>query len=316
MHDEFSSEPQFAKSTAICRRLGDPAPPPGDRPTAADRKALKGCDSEKLYYGEGSKPDYVKARKCAFIEAEGEDNEDFAGSTILMQVYANGLGVGRNLDLATAYACQLNAAPAEYDGRVLHLQSLKTKPGHFDYCNDITSGMAEGECESLASDQAAVGRDARLKALQDKLPPAGKLAYPAMKTAFDAFVDAHGDEVDQSGTARAAETIDEQDAVRNQFVRDLARLTSGAWPKADAADAKAADAALNASYRKALAWAAGKDNYSTIKPDDIRKTQRVWLTYRDAYVRFAAAAAPTVSAEAVAARLTRLRTAQLDQDSN
>lgn len=45
-----------------------------------------------------------------------------------MQIYANGLGVPRNLELATEYACQIWSAPAESDGRVLHLQALAANP--------------------------------------------------------------------------------------------------------------------------------------------------------------------------------------------
>jgi uncharacterized protein YecT (DUF1311 family) len=305
--------PEYAKSKAICRRLGDLDPPDVDRPTAAQRRALKGCDSEKLYYGEGSKPDFTKARQCAFVEADGADDQVFGGSTILMQIYANGLGVKRNLDVATAYACNLDGSVAESDGRVLHLQALKTKPGRFDYCDDITSGLAEGQCQSRASSQAKVGRDDRLRGIIAKLPPSAKALYPPMKKAFDAFVDAHGDgEVDMSGTARAAMEIEEQDSVRDQFMRDLGRLLSGGWPAASAADGKAADAVMTTSYRKALAWAASKDNLSTIKPEDIRAAQRRWLPYRDAYVAFARVAAPKTSSDAIVARLTRLRMSQLD----
>lgn len=312
-HSQLTSGPQFARSKGVCRKLGDPRPPEGDLPSPAQRRALKGCDSEKLYYGEGVKPDYVRARQCAFIEADGEDAEVFGGSTILMQVYANGLGVKRDLDLATAYACGISGAPAEVDGRVNHLQALKAKPDgkRFDYCDDITSGLAEGYCQARGSNKAGISRDARLKALVARLPPAARPLYAPLQKAFAAFVDAHGDgEVDLSGTARAAIEIQEQDAVRDQFLRDLDRLVSGRWPAAT--DAPAADAALNASYRKALAWAASKDNTTTTKPDDVRTAQRAWLAYRDAYVRFARAAAPGVPAEAVLARLTRLRTAQLD----
>jgi uncharacterized protein YecT (DUF1311 family) len=309
---ELTSSPEYAKSKAICRRVGDPRPPEHDQPTPAQTKALKGCSAETLYYGEGVKPDYVQARLCAFSEDDGADDNVFGGSTILMQVYANGLGVPRNLDLATAYACQIEGAPAEIDGRVLHVQAMNTKPGRLDYCDDITSGLAEGYCQSRASGQASVGRDARLAALAARLPPAAKPLYPPMKTAFDAFVDAHGDgEVDLSGTARAAMEIQEEDSVRDQFVKDLARLVSGGWPAA--VDAQAADAKLNDSYRQALAWAGGKNNDSTIKPEDIRKAQRAWLAYRDAFARFAATAAPSIARDAVLARLTKLRTAELDQ---
>lgn len=309
----LTTGPQYAKSKAICRRLGDLDPPQSDQPTAAQRRALTGCNSEKLYYGEGSKPDYVRARQCAFIEAEGADDSIFGGSTILMQLYANGLGVKRNLDVATSYACDLDGSVAESDGRVLHLQALKTKPGPFDYCDDITSGLAEGYCQSRSSDQAKVGRDARLKEMTANLPAVAKSLYPPMTKAFEAFVDAHGDgEVDQSGTARAAMVIAEQDSVRDQFTKDLKRLLAGQWPAASAADGKAADAAMNTSYQKALVWAGGKGNFSTIKPEDVRAAQRAWLPYRDAFVRFGLATSPKIGLDALLTRLTKLRTAQLE----
>ena len=309
-HSALTSTPEFAKSKAICRRLSDLAPPAHDQPSSAQTEALRGCSSEKLYYGEGVRPDYVKARLCAFTEADGDDV--FSGPTILMQVYANGLGVARDLDLATSYACAIDGAPAEIDGRVLHLQALKTKAGRFDYCDDITSGAAEGFCQERDSDRGAIGRDARLKELAARLPDGAKKLYPPMKKAFDAFVDAHGDgEVDQSGTARAAEVIAEEDNTRDQFTADLQRLLDGRW--ISTADAEAADVKLNASYRRAIAWAAGKDNLTTVKLGDVRTAERAWLAYRDAFVGFAAVAAPAVGRDAVLARLTRLRTAQLDQ---
>ena len=313
-HSALTAGPQFARTKGICRKLGEPRPPAGDRPTPAQTRALKGCDSEKLYYGEGVRPDYVRARQCAFVEADTtDDTEVFGGSTILMQVYANGLGVHRDLDLATAYACGIEGAPAESDGRVAHLQALKAQPSakRFDYCDDITSGLAEGFCQSRASTKSAVGRDARVKALTARLPAPAVAAYASMKRAFDAFLDAHGDgETDLSGTARAAIEMQEEDAVKDQFARDLARLLGGGWLRAT--DAPVADAALNASYRKALAANQKPDIGGEVTADGVRKAQRAWLAYRDAFVRFAAAAAPTVPREAVLARLTRLRTAQLD----
>ncbi|HUE11755.1 MAG TPA: lysozyme inhibitor LprI family protein [Steroidobacteraceae bacterium] len=309
---ELTSAPEFAESKAICLRLGGPKPPPADRPTPAQVQALKGCSSEKLYYGVGSQRDYVKARMCAFIEADRADDEVFSGRAILMQLYANGLGVSRDPDLATAYACQIEGAPAEKDARVLHMQALKTKPEHVDYCDDTSSGLAAGFCQNRDSNQSAGSRDARHHAMEARLPPAARALYAPMKKAFNAFVAAHGTgEVDLSGTARAALMIAEEDAVRNQFAKDLDSLLIGRWPSASAADAQAADAQMNASYHKAMAWAGDMDNPTTTKPDDIRKAQRAWLAYRDAFNRFAAAASDA-SADAVLARLTTLRTAQLD----
>lgn len=312
----LTSTRQYAASKATCRRLGEPRPPAADLPTPAQRRALKGCDSEKLYYGQGARPDYARARQCALVEAEGEDAEVFGGSTILMQAYANGLGAARNLDLATAYACNIDGAPAERDGRVNQLQSLKTKPSakRFDYCDDITSGLYGGFCSARDSAAAAVGRNAKVKGMAAGLPPAAQPLYAPMQRAFDAFVDVHGDEeVDLSGTARASLVIAEQDATRDAFAADLKRLLAGKWPPASPAQAAAADAALNATYRRALAFTATKDNYSTVKPDGVRKAQRAWIAHRDAFTRFAAAAAPGVSASSIAARLTTLRTKQLEE---
>ena len=126
--------PGEGPSAAVCKRLEDRAPPAADRPTPAQARALKDCDSEALYYGEKGPPDFVKARLCAFQEddegkGDSRTEDVFAGQTILMQLYANGLGgVKRDLDQATAYACAIDGAPAEVDGRVQHLQALKTRP--------------------------------------------------------------------------------------------------------------------------------------------------------------------------------------------
>jgi hypothetical protein len=293
-------------------------------PTPAQRAALSDCRSEPLYYGEGRAIDYDGARLCAFVEAQGADDQTFAGSTILMQIYANGRGVARNLDLATAYACQLQGAAAESDGRVLHLQSLKAPPGKaktdgrpvepFDYCNDVTSGWAGSECLARDSTLASFTRDAKVAALEAQLPSSARAFYAQLQEALDGFIEVHADgEVDQAGSGRAGFVIQEQDAVRNQFVVDLQLLLSGEWPDAGAAAARDADAHLNASYRKTLAWAASSENMSTIHAEAIHKAQRAWLVYRDAFVRFAAAASPSTSRNALLARLTNLRNAQLDR---
>lgn len=311
--DEYATDPGFAESKAICRRLGHPVIPVADRPTAAQTAALKGCDSEALYYGEGMAPDYVKARQCAVLE-QGSEEGFFAGTTILMQVYANGQGTARNIDLATALACEIEGAPMENDGRVLHLQALAAKPGPFDVCDDITSGYAGGFCALRESTLAGFDRETKIATVAQRFPSASAPLFTEVKTAFAAFAEAHGGgEVDLSGTARGAFVVEEEDRERDQFLKDLTRLADGQWLKAGHAEAVSADAALNQSYRKGLTACVERDaNYSTVRAEDIRTTQRLWLVYRDAYLRFAAVAAPTVTRDAILTRLTNLRTAELD----
>jgi uncharacterized protein YecT (DUF1311 family) len=316
--DEWSKDPEFADSKAICRRVGDPVMPMADRPSAAETRALRSCDSENLYYGDNMKVDYVRARHCAAIEAEHDPDggETLGGRTILMQLYANGRGVARNLDLATGYACTINASPAEYDQRIAHLKRMRDAPDEFDYCDDITSGFALGMCTYRGSRSMAVLREAELRTLVAGFPKTTVPLYAAMKKAFDDFLKAHDGEVDQSGTWRTMVVIMEEDRVRDQFMLDLHRLKDRKWPALSGADARAADAQLNVSYRKALAAAGAADDYSGIRREDIRGAQRAWLVYRDAYASFAAKAAPTISTDAILARLTRLRLAQLEQPNS
>jgi hypothetical protein len=306
-----AAAPGARPSAAICKALEGREAPAADRPTPAQIRSLKDCDSEALYYGEKGPPDFTRARLCAFEDDDTSAAGVFSGPTILMQLYANGLGgVKRDLDLATALACDVDGAPAEIDYRVQHLQALKTKaePKRFDYCDDITSGLAGGFCAARDATIADKARSAQTAVLEGRIPAGAKPAWAALRKASAGFVDAHGGEVDESGTARAQMVIDEEEATRNAFTAQVAGLLDGRWPApATAADFDAADLALNAAYKKALAHLASKDNFSTVKPDDSRRAQRAWIVYRDAFAAFAPLAMPDAAAKAVAARLTQER---------
>ena len=307
---EAAKAPQYAESKAICRRLGPVVIPEADRPTPTEAAGLKDCDAEKLYYGIGAAPEYAAARKCAILAYRLDDGDlDLTGSRLLMQIYANGKGVAVDRDLATRIACAEEDAPAESDGRVLHLQSMK-KTDAFSWCDDITSGYAGGICAAHDARLADYNRDTKTAAVVAQFPAAARDLFPALQKAEIAFSKAQADgETDQTGTARADMVIAAGERQDQQFLIDLQRLASQKWPTASHAEAADADKALNRQYRKALAWAAGKDNFTTVKPDDIRAAQRAWLPYRDAWVRLGVAA--NVSADAVLARITRLRLAQL-----
>ena len=119
-----------------------------DPKTAA---TLSDCSSASLYYGIGIQADPVRARQCALLETQGPDGNDgpFMGIGVLMMIYANGRGAARDLDLATSLACRIDGAPFEVHSRVKHLQKLKAdhwNGDNFNYCADITSGIAGGLC--------------------------------------------------------------------------------------------------------------------------------------------------------------------------
>ncbi|MDB5693716.1 MAG: hypothetical protein JWO81_2779 [Alphaproteobacteria bacterium] len=311
--DEISSG--YAESKAICRGVRNREPPAADRPDARTAAALKGCDSEALYYGIGVKADPVRARQCAFLEMQKAPDEGvFAGPTMLMTIYANGVGAKRDLDVAAHLACGLDGAPAETDGRVRHLAELKAKGWtgrDFDYCNDITSGLAMGYCASHEADMAKPIRDAKIARLTGGWSTNEKQAFAALQRAHAAFVEAHGSgEVDMSGTARGAMEIAAEETARDEFAELLQNFVAGRMPAVSHARFAAADARLNQAYRKALAEA-GPDS-GTVTKEAIRDAQRAWLRYRDAFLAFAAIKFPSASRDSLAAWLTDKRTRMLE----
>ena len=91
----------------------------------------------------------------------------------------------------------------------------------------------------------------------------------------------------------------------------LADAEAGRIAPASAADAKAADAALNAAYGALMARAPALAKDTTLTAAGIAATERAWLRYRDAWLAFARLRYPALPPEALLARLTRDRTAQL-----
>ncbi|MES1954087.1 hypothetical protein SAHY_05873 [Salinisphaera hydrothermalis EPR70] len=326
----IAQKPQFAQSRAVCRRLKDLEPPAADRPDAKTRKALAGCDAAALYYGIGEPRQPERARQCALVQAAGAGDDagdqPFAGISLLMMIYANGMGARRDLNLATALACRVHGAPAELDGRVLHLQKLAAEHwrGHdFDYCDDITSGFAGGLCAARDASIESAKRELRIERLATTMSPPARSAFSTLRHAEQTYARTSGDnEVDLSGTARAAFEIEQEQHLRQVFEHLLDRLEKERWPTDKAADYTAADKQLNAVYARIMAMHAAPDErgpygsadslpWTTVTHAGIRKTERAWLHYREAWVAFAAQRYPGLPADALRAVLTRQRIDEL-----
>ncbi|RYB05919.1 lysozyme inhibitor LprI family protein [Lichenibacterium ramalinae] len=311
--------PAYAPSRAICRKLGAATLPAGDLPTPAEAAGLADCSSQALYYGIGRPADPKAARLCAVVENRSADPQvtdfGFTGDRMLMTVYANGRGAARDLDLATALACRAGGAPAEIDGRVLHLAKLKAEGWtgtDFSLCDDATSGLLQGVCADHDQLIARDGRARAFAALSVRWTAAERAAVVPLQKAAAAFVDARGqNEVDQSGTGRGAFVVAAEEKAEGAFARLLADAEAGRIAPASADDAKAADAALNAGYRALLAKAPALARDTTLTAAGLAATERAWLRYRDAWLAFARLRYPALPPDALLARLTRDRTAQL-----
>jgi uncharacterized protein YecT (DUF1311 family) len=312
----LADDPEYDSSKAICREHRGDEPPAADRPTPAQARALEGCDSEALYYGIGRPADPVKARQCAFLELDAEAGSAavFAGRTMLMTIYANGVGAQRNLDVAIHMACLVDGAPEESHGRITHLDQLRQRHWtgtNFGYCDDITSGISTGNCAEHDALIADSRRDVQLTELAARWSPRERQLLGPLREAHAAYVLAHGDEVDLSPMGRDAGLLEDDQALREEFLTTLQRLDAGQAPVYSRARFEAADIALNAAYRQAVRGPFDLTCDICARREGIQSAERAWLRYRDAFLAFAAIRFPQVSRDSLAAWLTEQRTAML-----
>lgn len=297
-----------------CEQVKNVELPANDRPSSEERKALANCVSADLYFGFGQPVNPVKARECAYLELMRGDDLMFGDRTVLMMVYANGKGATRNFDVALKLACEIGGAPAEIQYRVQHLERLKQEHWtgeSFNVCDDITSGFMEGACAGLHERFNKQKRQAKLNAIVAQWTPEEQRAFQAFQPAANKFFATRADnEVDLSGTGRAAFEIEEQASLEDGLVATLQKFERGELPRFSAAQFNKADAAMNSAYariQKTLGFTPG-----TVTADQIGQTQRSWVEYREAWVKFGEKKYPGVSPESWQTWLTQERTKMLE----
>jgi uncharacterized protein YecT (DUF1311 family) len=301
---------QCEEISKICSRVQLTPIPDGDRPSEQEKKEMQGCSSSKLYFGNPSDP--IKARKCAYLQIEqGTAGGPFDGIPILMTVYANGDGVASNYDLAMRFACEdANSAAAEYEQRIFHLGTNDS----FDYCGDITSGYMQGACADRASKEEQVSRSDKLSKMTARWTEQEKKEFEKLKAIWLVFVEAGSHEVDYTGfppTANGTPEILQREFLENGFVSSLAEFESGNFPFNVENDFIKADRELNTIYKRIQGASESKEILPGTTKEDIKKAQRAWLKYRDAWVQFAKLKYPLVSSTSWKTWLTRDRVGQL-----
>ncbi|MGE4282026.1 MAG: lysozyme inhibitor LprI family protein [Magnetospirillum sp.] len=138
--------------------------------------------------------------------------------------------------------------------------------------------------------------------------PAVKLQ--ALLAAAEKFAQTREAEVDQTGTLRGALVIAAEEEIRDLLIEDLNAVV-GLDPKlALAATDSQADGELNRVYKRVMAYDFGHIGGEP-KPEGIRKVQRAWVKYRDAWLDFVKVARPEISPQAMANWQTRHRIGQL-----
>jgi uncharacterized protein YecT (DUF1311 family) len=238
--------------------------------------------------------------------------DDARGDVALAESYANGWGVKRNPQLAIALLCRSSDVPAELESMVDELYETKDERAldePFVFCDHVTSGMNGGRCAAEAEAKASAKRDQAVAALTRTWSAPQKAAFARLEGAAHAFFQEHARlEVDQTGTARAQMTIDEEAELRDAFVAAIRDFEARRFPRTT--NFEDADRALNAAYAKAMKPGALGDA-GTVRASGVKKTQRLWIPYRDAWVALAALRYPSLSADDVKAWLSEQRTRQL-----
>ena len=314
-----------AAAQRVCRRSEAVPIPRADLPTAAQLPELASCNSAALYYGFAGKPDYVRARECAYLERALGDRNPMSGSAVLAMIYANGLGARRNSPLATKFACEAGGAPDEINGRINHLQDLAASrlppQPRFDFCDDITSGYMTGVCASVAAGMLEARRKIAIERIGSRDTPAEKAQFIALQYVARTYFNVHeGEEVDAAGSDGRAFEIDDFEHSEKIFMDDIQALDANKVPAVNVAGEKHADARLEAIYHRVLANPSLRParpdpllpnvqmtEMGTITREGIRVDQALWLSYRDAWVHFAAAVRPALPRSAVRAWITNQR---------
>jgi uncharacterized protein YecT (DUF1311 family) len=291
-----------------CMRVEQLAPAP------ATVKAPEGCHPTELYdrkrdQAQTSAAEWEQVRACALAK---KDN------AVLMMLYANGYGVARDTDRAIHHACILDfVAKAEMESRIAHLAERSKQDKPFDLCDDITSGHMGAVCAARREAQDSRVRNLRLDRAARALPSASRAAFARLREAAERYAaEAGAVETDGHGTAAAAFAYEDQARLREQAMQAMLDTIAGKLRPASAEDVAEWDRQLNAVYGEVMAIASTQDGHpdrigdSTVEHADVRKAERLWLAYRDAFVAFRASLGPG-SNDAIMALLTEQRVGQL-----
>lgn len=292
-----------------CMRVEKLQPAPAAAQAASDCNAIDLYDRMRSQAG-ASQAEWDQVRACALAK---NDN------AVLMMLYANGYGVPRDTDRAIHHACSLDdVAKAEMASRIEHLARKPDAGKPFDVCDDITSGYMGAVCSARREAQDSRMRDARMERAARALPAASRAAFTKLRQAAERYATgAGGAETDMQGTAAVDLAIQYKAKLREQAMQAILDAIDGKLPPASAEDYAQRDRELNQAYGSVMAIRSTQEGSpnrigdSTIEHAEVRKAQRLWLAYRDAFVAFRASLPSGSDADAIKTLLTTQRLAQL-----
>ncbi len=305
-----------SRQDAICSAYKE-VPLPAEATSFPQPKIFPACESYKLYSGIGEPKDYTAARQCAWQERlamnaklpqnpKASTSYGVGGTGILMELYANGLGLKRNLPLALRLGCEDGIAESALDDLAARIKDSSAAKKPFDSCDFATTTFEIGFCVGYHSEITDDRRLHALNQLSASWPTDQKRAFAALIQADAAYAEGHGrGELNTEGTDRAYEGTFSEEILLDAFTFLVRTLEKGQFPSFTAKDAVLADQRLEGIYKRNLASAEKKrEEYGAVDPGKLRETQDAWTRYRDAWMVFGRLRYPKMSPESLRAKIT------------
>lgn len=305
------------------------------------------CRSRFDYYAPAEARNNDAMRHCAFAERDSAfSSSALEGSMILAMIYANGIGVPRNLPLARAFICEVRESLIPEDLPVLlqQIDAIEKDPGSaspLDVCSSFPLGektLADYEdgwsrdraCRNfkvelsdqngqraLARDQASWSAAARKQYAEN--------VVPATKAFIDAALQYEWDETKAEALVMAQYHYIHLNSAHYYGV--VAEFQSGKIPAASGRDVAMAEARLRTLLDSLRSAADAKKEEGKDEEDEeegirvvgsvtytgIEKVQSAWESYRKAWLAFAARQYPKIGRHAVDAHLIGMRLDMLEE---
>lgn len=158
-------------------------------------------------------------------------------------------------------------------------------------------------------------RESEIKLLTAKWSSQQQMALTNLRKVADTFFKTRVEnEVDTSGTLRGVYQIGEQSDLETNFKHLLESLEMGKLPSYSAKEFEKSDAELNATYAAAIKDSE-KGNWGSVTKAGIVQTEKAWIRYRDAWVKFGSIRYPQVSADSWKTWITNERINQLKNNT-
>jgi len=315
----------------VCSRVLATPLPPGAAALARSASAKSApeagqCDEQALYYGFGERPNYQAVLLCAYrhrAHPDAPSHSSLEGAGTLAMLYANGDGVPRDYALAIRFACEVgnrgNSNAPERIGRLEALRDGKLPSGAtFDLCDEQMSGAMGAYCSDLSEKQADVGRARSIAAIKAHLSQQAQAMLPALQADEKAFEQTRlkGEYSGGGGSGSVGFALDDQNNLREQFVINLERFSTGKLPKASPASRQQAQRELDTAYAAALAVPRDPNApFGNPTVNGLKATQTAWEKLFEQWMLFVSVAFPDLSQDAVKAELLRLRIHQVKKAS-